>query len=75
MQNDKVTRVMDVVSYIEAGYVMIPADAPFTSELIDECEKFTADDTHAHDDQIDPMCYAIAEMLAGHGKPTRFFDM
>jgi len=60
---DKLTRVMDVVSYIESGYVMIPADAPFTSDFVNECEAFTANDSHAHDDQIDPMCDAINDML------------
>jgi len=61
---DKLTRVMDVVSYIEAGYVMIPEDAPFASDFISECEAFTADDSHLHDDQIDPLLDAINDMLA-----------
>ena len=60
---DKLTRVMDVVSYISSGYVSIP-NAPFASEFIAECEAFTANDSHAHDDQIDPMCDAIHDMLA-----------
>ena len=55
---------MDVVSYIESGYVCVPEEAAFVSDFIDECEAFTADDTHAHDDQIDPMCDAIKDMLA-----------
>lgn len=62
---DKLTRVMDVVSYIDSGLVCIPFDAPFVSDFVTECESFTADDTHAHDDQIDPMCDAINDMLAG----------
>lgn len=61
---DKLTRVMDVVSYIESGLVYVPEGAPFVSDFIGECESFTADDTHAHDDQIDPMCDAINDMLA-----------
>lgn len=60
---DKLTRVMDVVSYIEAGCVCVLEDAPYLSDFIAECEAFTADDTHAHDDQIDPMCDAITDML------------
>lgn len=68
---DKLTRVMDAVPYIESGYVMIPEDAPFTSDFVSECEGFTADDSHLHDDQIDPMCDAIADMLAT--KPRGFF--
>ena len=49
--------------YIESGYVKIPADAPWVSDFIMECEKFTADDTHKHDDQIDPMCDALSDMM------------
>lgn len=60
---DKLTRVMDVVSYIESGLVFIPLAAPFVSDFVGECEAFTADDTHAHDDQIDPMVDAINDML------------
>lgn len=61
---DKVLRVGDGSPYIEAGMVWVPAEAPFTSDFIAENESFTADDTHAHDDQIDPMLDAIEDMLA-----------
>lgn len=64
---DKYTRVDDVLTYIEAGQVHVPEDAPFTSDFIEECEAFTADDSHAHDDQIDPMVDAINDMIAGGG--------
>lgn len=60
---DKLTRVMDVVSYLEAGLVCIPLAEPFVSDFVGECEAFTADDTHAHDDQIDPLVDAINDML------------
>lgn len=60
---DKLTRVMDVLGYIESSNVCIPEGAPFTSDFITECEAFTADDSHLHDDQIDPMCDAINDML------------
>lgn len=62
---DKLSRVMDVVSYIDSGYVHVPEHADWANDFISECEAFTADDTHAHDDQIDPMCDAINDMLAG----------
>ncbi|CAN0620484.1 Terminase_6C domain-containing protein [Burkholderia multivorans] len=62
---DKLTRVMDVVSHIEAGNVCIPTDAPWVSDFVTECDSFTADDTHMHDDQIDPMVDAINDMLGG----------
>ena len=61
---DKLSRVKDIQGYIESGQVFIPADAPFVADFIAECEAFTADDTHAHDDQIDPMVDAITDMLA-----------
>lgn len=61
---DKLTRVMDVVGHIEAGLVCVPESAPWVSDFLAECEAFTADDGHAHDDQIDPMVDAINDMLA-----------
>lgn len=64
---DKLTRVMDVLNYIESGYVCLPNES-FTSDFIAECEAFTADDTHAHDDQIDPLCDAIVDMLGSANK-------
>lgn len=63
-QKDKLTRVMDGVPYIESGYVLVLEDSPFLNDYIRECEEFTADDTHSHDDQIDPTMYAINDMCA-----------
>lgn len=60
---DKLQRLSDVVSYIEAGYVVLPESAPWVADFVAECEAFTADDSHAHDDQIDPMIDAIVDML------------
>lgn len=60
---DKYTRVMDVVPHIESGYVVLPEEAPFVNDFIAECEAFTADNSHLHDDQIDPMCDAIDDIL------------
>jgi len=60
---DKLTRVMDIVGYIESGYVFLPEQSPWVSDFIAECEGFTADGTHAHDDQIDPLCDAIDDMI------------
>ena len=61
---DKYTRVLDVLSYLESGHVMLPEGAPFTSDFVAECEAFTADDSHLHDDQVDPMIDAVTSMLA-----------
>lgn len=65
---DKYTEVSDALPYIESGYVHIPEDAPWVSDFTRECDEFTADDTHAHDDQIDPMCDAIDDICGGSGK-------
>lgn len=70
---DKLTRVMDVASFIESGYVSLIEGSPFINDFINECEAFTADDTHLHDDQIDPMLDAITDMLAA--KPRSFWDV
>jgi predicted phage terminase large subunit-like protein len=63
---DKLTRVMDVVSYIDSGHVYIPEEADFVSDFLTECEAFTPDDSHKHDDQIDPMCDAINNFLGSN---------
>lgn len=60
----KLERVMDVQGYIESGYVKLPRNASFLIDFISECEAFTANDSHPHDDQIDTMCDAIKMMLA-----------
>jgi len=60
---DKYTRVSDALPSIEAGFVFIPDSAPFTNDYIAEFEAFTADDSHMHDDQIDPTCDAIKDMI------------
>lgn len=65
---DKYTRLQDVLGYIEAGHVMLPDNAPWVSDFITECECFTADDAHEHDDQIDPMVDAIEYMLGDSHK-------
>lgn len=65
---DKLTRVMDVLGYLESGLLMVPEDAPFANDFIEECEAFTADDTHAHDDQVDPMIDAVKDMLSTRNK-------
>lgn len=67
---DKLTRTMDVVFYVEDGRVMLPAEAPWLLNLIEEIEGLKADFTHEYDDQWDPMIDAINDSLAK--KPTVF---
>ena len=63
---DKLTRVESVLTYIEAGLVELPENRSysFVKDFVSECEAFTRDDTHAHDDQIDTMVYAIQILLS-----------
>ena len=56
-------RVNDVLGYIESGYVHLPEDAPWVADFLNVCEEFTADDTHAYDDDIDPLVDAINDMI------------
>lgn len=65
---DKLTRVMDVQAYLEQGMFLVPEEAAFTNDFIHECEAFTADNTHAHDDQIDPMVDSVVDLLASGNK-------
>lgn len=61
---DKFTRVNDALPYIEAGCVCIPEDASYANDFITECEAFSSDNSHAHDDQIDPCLDAISDLLS-----------
>lgn len=67
-ERDRYTRVMDALPYVEVGAVCIPEEAPFTHDFVAECEAFTADDTHDHDDQIDPMVDAVMDLLSSGNK-------
>jgi len=65
---DKLTRAMDSVSYIASGRVFLPENADFLSDYLSEFSKFSADDTHKHDDQVDPTLDAIKRTLHPVGK-------
>lgn len=56
---DKLTRLEAVLAHIEAGNVELPHSAENNKELLNECEAFTRDDSHAHDDQVDTLVYGI----------------
>ena len=66
---DKLTRWMDVTPHIENNFeqqpdnrfVMVPVDAPWLQPFFDEVESLTADMTHDHDDQFDPLADAVSE--------------
>lgn len=63
---DKLTRVENGLPYIASGQVLLPNNESygFNPELLSECEAFTRDDSHKHDDMIDALFYCIQESLA-----------
>ena len=68
--NDKVERARDAVPHIYRGQVFLPQDAEFLSDYITEFSRFSADNSHAHDDQVDCTVDAIAIALH-EKKPQR----
>ena len=65
---DKLTRVMDILPYVEVSSVCIPEAAIYTNDFVAECESFTADMSHEHDDQVDVLCDAVNDMLGTGNK-------
>ena len=74
---NKPARLMDVQGFIQSGYIKLPnpaeihehTDCSWVSEFLAECESFTMEMTHMHDDFIDPMIDAINDMLGGDYTP------
>ena len=56
---DKLTRLEAVLAHIEAGNVVLPGSPEQNKELLNECEAFTRDDSHKHDDIVDTLVYGI----------------
>lgn len=56
---DKFSEVMDILTYIELGNVMLPNDADWLHEFVLECKQFNRNMTHKHDDQVDTLVMAI----------------
>lgn len=73
-EKDKLTRVMDITPYIEAGMLYLPTNKEFetSKKVISESVAFTADDSHSHDDIVD--CMAMALNLAFVKTPMRVSD-
>lgn len=61
---DKYTRGLDAAPWITTGMVHLPKHAPFLPTLRMELQTFDGLGT-GHDDQVDPLMDAIADMLAG----------
>lgn len=63
---DKLTNVETVLPYIEAGNVLLPENENygFVPVLLNECEAFSRDMSHLHDDQVDALRILIQEAIA-----------
>lgn len=59
VDKDKVTRVDDSLPYIANGYLYLPFSKEYNAELIKECELFSRDMSHKHDDIVDNITMAI----------------
>jgi len=68
-EKDKYTRVLDVLPQIAAGNVELPESDqhPMTKELLMECDAFSADDSHLHDDLVDMTTMAITQQFTYKG--------
>lgn len=62
---DKLTRAYDAVPHIEAGNVVLMRDCPHLSDMLAEASGFPS---ASHDDTVDPMMDAIADMLGGESQ-------
>lgn len=62
---DKVMRAMDAAPSVEAGLVWLPQDAPWLSDLLAELSTFP---NAPNDDQVDPLCDAVSDVILGRGK-------
>lgn len=63
---DKLTRVEEVLDYIAAGLVELPESRNYGNNnlLISECEAFSRDMSHAHDDIVDTLVHLINNSIA-----------
>ena len=71
---DKVSRVNDILPHVRAGRLYVPEHAPWVRDYIAELVSFSPAMTHLHDDQVDPTCDAINELLSPGGGLIRNAD-
>jgi len=66
VEKDKLTRLEDVLTYIQSGCVFLPVDETysFNKKLIKESEEFSRDLSHKHDDIVDNIIYGIEKGIA-----------
>ena len=65
VDSDKLTKIENVLPYIESGQVLLPENEnyAFVPDLLNECEAFSRDMSHIHDDICDALAYLIQEAL------------
>ena len=56
---DKYTRLMEQIDFISNGYVSIPKVSSWRDDFIHEMTCFRSDMSHAHDDIVDTLVYAV----------------
>lgn len=61
---DKLTRAYDAAPLIESGNVILLRDCPHLSDMLSEASAFP---NGAHDDTLDPMMDAVADMIGPQG--------
>jgi predicted phage terminase large subunit-like protein len=64
---DKVSRALDASPMVESGNVMLPRNAPWLSDLLAEASAFP---NGTHDDILDPMFDAIADVQYVRAQPS-----
>jgi len=64
---DKVSRALDAAPMVESGNVLLPRNAPWLSDLLAEASAFP---NGAHDDILDPMFDAIADVQMVRAQPS-----
>mgnify|MGYP002737993725 CR=1 FL=1 len=63
----KESRVQAITPFLEAGNVLLPAQAKWRDAFIEECVSFPRG---AHDDALDAMAYAVEKLLFGRNIAT-----
>ena len=72
---DKVSRALSALLPLKHGLVRIPIDSvesPWVPEFLTEYSAFSKNDSHLHDDQLDPLFDAIERL--GHGGAVTIYD-
>ena len=62
---DKLTRIEGILPYLEAGLVYLPENENynFNVDILSECEAFSRDMSHKHDDICDTLAYLVQEAI------------